>query len=120
MYLYAIKRSFQEFIKKCNEAGHDDLSVEMEKEKLVYVAACRYYQSKQAQEHRKFKEAGALILKSKTLIDESKPGKAIGIELKSTLTQLIQSNSATIQAAILLPQGTQTMKGKRVPLTAAG
>jgi len=84
----------------------------MEAEKLVYVAACRFYQSKQAQEHRKFKEAGALILKSKNLISESKPEKEISIQLKSKLNQLIQSNAATIQAAILLPQASQTLKGE--------
>lgn len=99
-----------EFIKKCHEAGHEDLGKEMETEKLVYVAACRFYQSKQAQEHRKFKEAGALILKSKNLISESKPEKEISIQLKSKLNQLIQSNAATIQAAILLPQASQTLK----------
>ena len=83
----------------------------MEKEKLVYVAACRFYQSKQAEEHRRFKEAGALILKSKTLISESQPEKQISKDLKSKLSKLIQSNAATIQAAILLPQETHAIKG---------
>ena len=36
-----------EFIKKCNETGHDDLGGEFEHNKMVFTAACRYYQAKQ-------------------------------------------------------------------------
>ena len=102
----------QEFIKKCHEAGHVELGDELENERVVYVAACRYYQSRQAQEVRKFTEAGALILKSKNLLADAKPTKEISITLKNDLTQLVRSQSATIQAAILLPQATPTVKGK--------
>jgi len=101
-----------EFIKKSVEAGHEELADEMENEKLVYVGACRFYQSKQAQEHRKLKEAGALILRSKKLLEQAKPAKAMSIELKTSLSQMIQSSAATIQAAILLPQASQTTKGQ--------
>jgi len=99
-----------EFIKKCHEAGHVELGDELENERVVYVAACRYYQSRQAQEVRKFTEAGALILKSKNLLAEAKPTKEISIELKNDLIQLVRSQAATIQAAILLPQATPTIK----------
>lgn len=99
-----------EFVKKCGEAGVSDLGDEMESEKMVYIAACRYYQSRQAQESRKYKEAGALILKSKSLLAAATPEKTGSKILKEKLTKLIQSNAASIQASILLPQGSTTTK----------
>jgi len=93
-----------EFMKKCEESGHSDLVTEIENDKMVFAAACRYYQSKQALEIGKVKEAGVLSLKASELISAVNPTNQHCKKLSAKMGQLIQSNSALIQAAILLPQ----------------
>merc|ERR1712123_529978 len=93
-----------EFIKKCNETGHDDLGQEFEHNKMVFTAACRFYQAKQAAEIGKMKEAGVLVLKAKQLIGAASPKNDICIEMHQSIGKLVQSTGASIQAAILLPK----------------
>ena len=94
----------QEFIKKCNETGHDDLGNEFEQNKMIFTAACRYYQAKQAAEIGKMKEAGVLVLKAKQLINSANPVNQICREMHESIGKLVQSTGASIQAAILLPK----------------
>ena len=60
-------------MKKCEESGHSDLVTEIENDKMVFAAACRYYQSKQALEIGKVKESGVLSLKASELISAVNP-----------------------------------------------
>ena len=60
-------------MKKCEESGHSDLVAEIENDKMVFAAACRYYQSKQALEIGKVKESGVLSLKASELISAVNP-----------------------------------------------
>ena len=91
-------------MKKCEESGHSELVTEIENNKMVFAAACPYYQSKQALEIGKVKEAGVLSLKASELISTVNPTNENCKKLSAKMGQLIQSNSALIQAAILLPQ----------------
>jgi len=98
-----------EFIKKCYEADNSELGDELDSEKNSYLAACRYYQSQQAHETGKLKEAGALILKARQLLEKSEPKRETTKTLHSTISSQVQSSSSSIQAALVLP-ATQSIK----------
>ena len=71
---------------------------------MIFTAACRYYQAKQAAEIGKMKEAGVLVLKAKQLINSANPVNQICREMHESIGKLVQSTGASIQAAILLPK----------------
>lgn len=101
-----------EFMKKCEESGHSDLISEIENDKMVFEAASRYYQALQSQEFGKIKEAGVLILKARDLIKKAQPSCQASKKIQGKLVGSIQSASALIQAAILLPAGTSSSSSK--------
>lgn len=67
----------------------------------------------QAYETGKLKEAGALILKARQLLDASEPKRETTKTLHSTISSQVQSSSSSIQAALVLPATQSTKKGRK-------
>ena len=68
-----------------------------------------------AYETGKLKEAGALILKARQLLDASEPKRETTKTLHSTISSHVQSSSSSIQAALVLPATQSTKKGQNDP-----
>merc|ERR1712037_645700 len=76
--------------------------------RLVYLLDLS--SSFQAYETGKLKEAGALILKARQLLEASEPKRETTKTLHSTISSKVQSSSSSIQAALVLPATHLTRK----------